>query len=197
MAGGYYLDDGTEVDVDSIPIPKLCNSCIKNHKDNVPCNLTRMDQVDEIKNEEMFCCFAYEPNDPTINKESMFDKMEEYLNKKRIQSRNDNIVEFISNCYCHLCDNDKCNSGEIMYKYQSNGLTAGQMEEVNEFKLSKYSCKNHKSNEGFEMFAHKIEVFYRDGRTKEMPGWYSPVAISELWDDDDDIADVGILFTDV
>ena len=47
------------------------------------------------------------------------------------------------------------------------------------------------------MFAHKIEVLYRDGRTKEMPGWYSPVAISELWDDDDDIADVGILFTDV
>lgn len=197
MTGVDNLDDGPNMDVVSIPTPKLCNSCIKNHQDNVLCNLTRMDQINEIKTGEMFCCFAYEPMEPTINKESVFNGMEEYLNKKRIQAREDNIISFICGCYCQLCDNDKCNASIIMDKYQNDSLTASQMKEVNEFKLNKYSCKNHKSNEGFEMFAHKIEVLYRDGRINEMPGWYSPVAISELWNEDNDIADIEILFTDV
>ena len=195
MVKGYYLDDGTEVDVDSIPIPSICLSCIKNHKDNFACNITRIDQLAEITSGDKFCCFEFEPKDPTINKDSMFAEMEEYLNNKRINSRDNNITEFICGCYCQLCDNDKCNIGEIMEKYQSNWLTAKQMEEVNEFELHKVACKNHKSNEGFEMFAHKIEILYKDGRTKEMPGWYSPAAISELWDDD--VADVEILFTDI
>lgn len=79
MEKGYYLDDGTMVDIDSIPIPSLCLSCLKNQKNEVACNITRIDQISEIKSGKMFCCFAYEPNDPTIDKESIFKEMEEHL----------------------------------------------------------------------------------------------------------------------
>ncbi|MBA3044590.1 MAG: hypothetical protein KKH41_06445 [Candidatus Thermoplasmatota archaeon] len=74
--GGYYLDDGTKIDEDSIPVPLLCQSCIINGKEIVACNLTRMDQLDEIQKGEMFCCFAYEPVDPTVDKEALFREME-------------------------------------------------------------------------------------------------------------------------
>ena len=75
--GGYYLDDGTKIDEDSIPVPPLCQSCIINGKDIVACNITRMSQMDEIQQGEMFCCFAYEPIDPAMDKEALFRKMEE------------------------------------------------------------------------------------------------------------------------
>jgi len=32
MVEGYYLDDGTEINIDSIPIPSLCLTCIKKIK---------------------------------------------------------------------------------------------------------------------------------------------------------------------
>ena len=76
--GGYYLDDGTKIDEDSIPVPSLCKSCIKNGKEVVACNLTRMDQMEDIQKGDLFCCFAYEPNDPAIDKEALFRKMETY-----------------------------------------------------------------------------------------------------------------------
>ena len=77
--GGYYLDDGTKIDEDSIPVPSLCQSCIKNGKEVVVCNLTRMDQMDDIQKGGMFCCFAYEPIDPAMDKESLFKKMKAYI----------------------------------------------------------------------------------------------------------------------
>ncbi len=77
--GGYYLDDGTKIDEDSIPVPPLCQSCIKNGNEVVACNLTRMDQMDEIGKGEMFCCFAYEPVDTGVDKESLFREMEAYI----------------------------------------------------------------------------------------------------------------------
>ena len=73
--GGYYLDNGTKIDEDSIPVPSLCQSCIKNRKEVVACNLTRMD---EIQKGEMFCCFAFEPTDPSMDTETLFREMEAY-----------------------------------------------------------------------------------------------------------------------
>ena len=46
-------------------------------KEVVACNITRMGQMDEIQQGEMFCCFAYEPIDPAMDKEELFRKMEE------------------------------------------------------------------------------------------------------------------------
>ncbi len=80
MEEGYYLDDGTKVDEDSIPIPALCNSCRKDQ--GVVCNLTRMDQMDEIRRGEMFCCFAYVPEDTNVDKESILKEMRDYLSRE-------------------------------------------------------------------------------------------------------------------
>ena len=74
--GGYYLDDGTKVPEDSIPVPDICLSCAKNGKNVVVCNLTRMGQMEEMSAGEMFCCFAYEPADPSIDKEAVIREME-------------------------------------------------------------------------------------------------------------------------
>lgn len=82
MENGYYMDDGTKVDIDSIPIPTLCLSCLKEKNNEIACNITRMDQINEIKSGEMFCCFAYEPNNSKINKESIIQEMEKYLANK-------------------------------------------------------------------------------------------------------------------
>ena len=56
--GGYFNDDGTEIDVDQIPIPLLCLSCKKfgmGGGEHVLCTLTRADQKDE----KIFRCGAY------------------------------------------------------------------------------------------------------------------------------------------
>jgi len=82
MRNGLYMDDGTKIDEDSISIPIFCTSCRKNENGEVACDLTRMDQMDEIKNGEMFCCFAYEPIDSNIDKKSVFKEMETYLMEK-------------------------------------------------------------------------------------------------------------------
>ena len=79
MEEGYFNDDGTQIDIASIPIPPLCLSCLKHQDGEVACNLTRLDQVDEIKSGGMFCCFAYEPNSPSINKDLTIKEMEEHL----------------------------------------------------------------------------------------------------------------------
>lgn len=84
MNSGYLLDDGTEIDPASVPIPLLCISCLKSNdaKEEVPCMLNRIDQMKEVRNGEMFCCSTYEPIDPHINKQQIFDGMERYLAKK-------------------------------------------------------------------------------------------------------------------
>ncbi len=83
MDEGYYLDDGTKIDKDAILIPDLCISCKKNQKGEVACNLIRIDQMNEIQKGEMFCCFAYEPKNANVDKESLFMEMEKYLSKKK------------------------------------------------------------------------------------------------------------------
>lgn len=60
--GGCFNDDGTEIDVDKIPIPLLCLSCRsfgKRGKENVLCTLTRADQ----QGEKVFQCGAYRLED--------------------------------------------------------------------------------------------------------------------------------------
>lgn len=57
MEEGYYMDNGTSVNLNSISIPSLCLSCLKNSKNNITCNLNRIDQAG---NNNEFKCFAYE-----------------------------------------------------------------------------------------------------------------------------------------
>ena len=54
----YFSDDGKEYNPNLYPIPSLCTICKKKDdpKEEVVCNLTRMDQ----QGEEEFKCFAYE-----------------------------------------------------------------------------------------------------------------------------------------
>ena len=54
----YFDDDGTEFNPDLAPKPALCVSCAKdgNPKEEILCNLTRLDQQGEPE----FQCFAYE-----------------------------------------------------------------------------------------------------------------------------------------
>jgi len=42
-----------------------------------------MDQMEEIRKGEMFCCFAYEPVDSSVDKQQVFDEMEKYLAEKK------------------------------------------------------------------------------------------------------------------
>ena len=81
---GYFSDEGKEIDPLTVPIPALCNSCLKYNdaKEETPCLLNRMDQIDEMRNGEKFLCFAYEPKDPLIDKEKILREMEEYWDKQ-------------------------------------------------------------------------------------------------------------------
>ena len=65
----YFHDDGTEFNPDLIPTPDLCISCRKNDDpgEEVLCNLTRADEQDD----EVFLCFGYEPNSPSIDREAV------------------------------------------------------------------------------------------------------------------------------
>jgi len=67
---GYFSDEGTEIDQTTVPTPTLCISCLKNNDatEEVSCMINRIDQMKETKSGERFLCFAYEPNDPSINK---------------------------------------------------------------------------------------------------------------------------------
>jgi len=82
LEGGFFDDDGTRIDVDSLPVPELCSMCKKKELGEIGCHLNRFDQCDEIKRGEMFCCFAFEPGDPNIDRGSILAKMEEYLKRK-------------------------------------------------------------------------------------------------------------------
>ena len=59
--GGYFDDDGNEINPDLIPKPGLCLLCklndINDPEENVLCNLTRVDQKDEPE----FICHKYDP----------------------------------------------------------------------------------------------------------------------------------------
>ena len=93
MEEGYYRDDGTKVDIESIPIPSLCLSCLRSQENETACSLTRIDQASELKCGELFCCFAYEPSDPMIDRESIFKEMEEYLaNRKSLHHESGDII---------------------------------------------------------------------------------------------------------
>jgi hypothetical protein len=75
---GYFSDDGTEIDQTTVPTPILCLSCLKNNDatEEVLCMVTRMDQMEDVKNGERFLCFAYDPNDPSINKKQALRDMD-------------------------------------------------------------------------------------------------------------------------
>lgn len=55
---GYFDDEGNEYNPNLHPIPNLCLSCKKNNdsSEEMFCNLTRLDQLNEVE----FNCFAYE-----------------------------------------------------------------------------------------------------------------------------------------
>ena len=80
IKSGYFSDDGKEVDPLTVPMPSLCHSCLKKNdaKEETPCLLNRMDQKEEIRKGEMFLCFTYEPNDPSINKKQVLRDMDRY-----------------------------------------------------------------------------------------------------------------------
>ena len=65
----YFNDDGTEFNPDLTPMPDLCASCRKhNDPGQEPlCNLTRADE----QGEEVFLCFAYEPESPEVNRDAV------------------------------------------------------------------------------------------------------------------------------
>ena len=76
----YYNDK--PMDIKSIPIPLLCVSCKNNDVQDEKCVMTRLDQLEEIRRGDMFCCFAYEPVDPSIDKKQKYREMEDFLKVK-------------------------------------------------------------------------------------------------------------------
>ena len=77
---GYLSDDGTKIDQTTVPTPILCLSCLKNNDatEEVSCMINRMDQMKDVKNGDRYLCFAYEPNDPSINKKKVHRDMDKY-----------------------------------------------------------------------------------------------------------------------
>jgi len=71
----YDNDDGTEFNPDLIPTPDLCIACSKNEtagaEENILCNLTRADAMDE----DVFICFAYQPNSPNTDRKAVLRKL--------------------------------------------------------------------------------------------------------------------------
>ncbi len=53
----YFDDDGNEIDMTNIAIPRLCKSCQKldDPHEEILCNLNRLDQKDD----NGFKCYAY------------------------------------------------------------------------------------------------------------------------------------------
>ena len=75
----YFKDDGTEFNPDLISKSSRCVTCKKNDdpKYEIPCNLTRADQ-----DEDIFMCFDYEPNSPNIDDQGVLREMEDYRDQK-------------------------------------------------------------------------------------------------------------------
>jgi len=59
---GYFLDDGTPVDIESVGLPELCGKCRRNSivQDEIGCNLNRIDQMKEIQQGKVFRCDGFE-----------------------------------------------------------------------------------------------------------------------------------------
>ena len=75
----YFNDDGIEFNPDIISKPSKCITCKKNDdlQFEIPCNLTRADQ-----DEEIFICFDYESNSSNIDGKSVLKEMQDYLDRK-------------------------------------------------------------------------------------------------------------------
>jgi len=60
LGGGLFNDDGTPVDIASIPIPALCLQCRSflegDAEENILCLMTRNDQKDD----DDFNCYSFE-----------------------------------------------------------------------------------------------------------------------------------------
>jgi hypothetical protein len=101
---GYFSDDGTEIDQTTVPTPTLCLSCLKNNDatEEVSCMINRMDQMKDVKNGDRYLCFAYDPNDPSINKKKVLQDMDRYMmeqNRKYLaqkKKRKQKIKTYIS-----------------------------------------------------------------------------------------------------
>lgn len=80
----YFDDDGTEFNPDLISKFSLCVTCKKSNdpKYEIPCNLTRSDQ-----DEDIFICFAYEPNSNQIDGKAVLKEMQDYLDNKYEKGR--------------------------------------------------------------------------------------------------------------
>jgi len=63
LGGGLFNDDGTPVDITSIPVPALCLQCRSflegDAEENIHCLMTRHDQKDEVD----FVCYGFEKCD--------------------------------------------------------------------------------------------------------------------------------------
>jgi hypothetical protein len=105
------------------------------------------------------------------------------------------MISFICGCYCQFCRNTDCNVNDIMGKYQNNELTPSQMKEVSGFSFEKVSCANYKNSKEFDIFKHKIRIYYKKQKSEEIPGWFSAGEVSRLWNSEVDYID--ILFTDI
>ena len=73
---------GRPMTIDSVPVPELCRTCKINMEADEKCLMTRVDQLEEIRMGEMFCCFAYDTSDPSIDNDRKYKEMEEFLEKK-------------------------------------------------------------------------------------------------------------------
>lgn len=75
----YFNDEGTEFNPDLILKSSRCVTCEKNDnpKYEIPCNLTRADQ-----DEDIFICFDYEPNFSNIDGQAVLKEIEDYLDQK-------------------------------------------------------------------------------------------------------------------
>ena len=78
---GYFDDDGAPFNPNLIPAPSLCATCKKNDnpKYEIPCNLTRADQDEDIPR---FICFAYESILGSEETKAVLKEMEDYLDQK-------------------------------------------------------------------------------------------------------------------
>ncbi len=63
----YYDDDGNELNPDLVPKPELCIRCriddSQEEEDQILCNLTRLDEVDERE----FVCDAFVSKYPPVS----------------------------------------------------------------------------------------------------------------------------------
>jgi hypothetical protein len=73
--GRIFNDDGTRINPDLIPTPDLCSTCAQNDshdpEKNILCNLSKAD----AQGEDVFLCFSYQPNSPSIDRKAVLRKL--------------------------------------------------------------------------------------------------------------------------